>query len=104
MRIERHSRMSPQHLSKDSSLDYLIGELQPDVKDSCEQHVEKCKECNSRMEQYRDILRYGHTGIADGVSNDLRANTLRWSIEDGEKRLYAAIESEAAFRTRFQRV
>ncbi len=96
--------MSPQHLREDSSLDYLMGELPPHAKVSFEQHLEKCKECYSRMEQYRDILQYGHAGIADEIIGDLPAHTLRWSIEDGEKRLYAAIESEAAFGTKFQRV
>ncbi len=102
MPIERQSVMNSQHRGNDSSLDYLMGEMSPETKASFERHLKECTECQSRLEQYQ-YLRYRFASITDEMIDDLPAAVLPWSIEDGKSRLYAALESEAAGGTRFDR-
>src|SRR5260370_7921794 len=100
MPIERQSVMNSPHLGKDSSLDYLMGEMSPETRASFERHLKECTECQSRLEQYQH-LRYGFASITDEMIDDLPTPVLPWSIEDGKSRLYAALETEAAGRTKF---
>ncbi len=94
--------MNSQHLGNDSSLDYLMGEMSPETKASFERHLKECTECQSRLEQYQH-LRYRFASITDEMIDDLQIPVLPWSIEDGKSRLYAALESEAPNRTKFDR-
>src|SRR5260370_1691545 len=94
--------MNSQHLGKDSSLDYLMGEMSPETKASFERHLEECTECQSRLEQYQ-YLRYRFASITDEMIDDLPTAVLPWSIEDGKSRLYAALETEASRRTKLDR-
>ncbi len=94
--------MSSPHLGNDSSLDYLMGEMSPETKASFERHLKECTECQSRLEQYQH-LRYRFASITDEMIDDLQIPVLPWSIEDGKSRLYAALESEAPNRTKFDR-
>jgi len=94
--------MNSPHLGKDSSLDYLMGEMSPETKASFERHLKECTECQSRLEQYQD-LRYGFANFVDDMVEDLPTLVLPWSIEDGKNRLYSALESETGGRTKFDR-
>ncbi len=87
--------MSSQHLSDDVCLDYLTGELRVDETQSFEDHLGECPQCRQSVEQYRTILRSGLLLIPDEAVDDLILDSVPWSIEEGEKRLYAAIETEA---------
>src|SRR5258708_25634414 len=102
MPIERQSVMNSPHLGKDSSLDYLMGEMSPETRAAFERHLKECTECQARLEQYQH-LRYGLASITDEMIDDLPAPVLPWSIEDGKSRLYAALESEAGGRTKVDR-
>lgn len=88
--------MKSQHLSDDYCLDYLTGELTGEEKASFESHLGDCSDCRLRVEQYREILRQGLPSIADEAVEGLVGPGLPWPIEEGEKRLYAAIGQDAA--------
>src|SRR5258707_165018 len=90
--------MSPQHLGEEICLDYLTGQLTAEEKVSFDRHLDQCRECRLRAEQYRVILRDSLPSIADEVANDMSVGPMPWSAEDGEKRLYAAIEHETGDR------
>ncbi len=94
--------MSSHHLTDDLCLDYLTGELQADAKPSFEAHLNECSQCRQSVEEFRAILRGSVPVIADGVVDDLTPSSVPWSIEDGEKRLYAAIEAQDGTRHRFE--
>ena len=96
--------MSPRHLSDDLCLDYLTGELPIDEKPSFEAHLNECSQCRRSVEDYRAILRSSLSVIAGEVVDDLTASSVPWSIEEGEKRLYAAIEAQAGTRGPFENV
>ncbi len=85
--------MSPQHLEEEIYLDYLTGELPAKKRAFLEEHLETCYECRMHFEQCRELLRDGLPSIADEIetSDDMCPSALPWSIDDGEKRLYAAI-------------
>ncbi len=83
--------MKSQHFSDDFCLDYVTGELPRTERVSFESHIGDCSECRSRVEQYREILREGLPRIADEAIEDLAVVGLPWPIEEGERRLYAAI-------------
>ncbi len=87
--------MKSQHLSDDFCLDYLTGELPAEEKASFESHLGDCPDCRLRLEQFREILRQGLPSIADEAVDGVAGPGLPWSIEEGEKRLYAAIGEEA---------
>lgn len=88
--------MKSQHLSDDFCLDYLTGELPGEEKASFESHLGDCSGCRLRVEQYQEILRQGLPSIANETIEGLAGPGLPWSIEEGEKRLYAAIGQDAA--------
>lgn len=88
--------MKSQHLSDDFCLEYLTGELPAEEKASFESHLGDCSDCRLRVQQYREILRQGLPSIADEAVEGLAVPGLPWSIEEGEKRLYAAIGQDAA--------
>lgn len=94
--------MSSPHLNDDLCLDYLTGELPVDEKPSFEAHLDECSQCRQSVEEFRVILRSGVPVIADAVVDDLTAGSVPWSIEEGEKRLYAAIEAQAGNGHRFE--
>lgn len=94
--------MSSQHLTDDLCLDYLTGELPIAEKPSLEAHLNECSQCRQSVEEFRVILRSSVPIIADAVVDDLTAGSVPWSIEEGEKRLYAAIEAQAGTRRRFE--
>src|SRR5260370_5725004 len=95
--------MSPQHRGEEICLDYLTGQLTAEEKVSFEKHLDQCRECQLRAEQYRVILRDSLPSIADEVANDMSVGPMPWSAEDGEKRLYAAIEHETGDRAGYLR-
>ncbi len=88
--------MSSQHLSEDYCLDYLIGEMPDEEKAFFDAHLGECATCRLRVEQYREILRDGLPSIGDELVADMSVDSSHWSMEEVEKRLYAAIEKEAA--------
>jgi anti-sigma-K factor RskA len=90
--------MSSQHLTDDLCLDYLTGDLPVDEKQSFETHLNECSQCRQTVEEYRTILRSGVSTIAGEVADDLTIGSVTLSIEEGEKRLYAAIETQAGTR------
>src|SRR5258708_2356183 len=96
--------MSSEHLSDDLCLDYLTDELPVEERSSFEGHLDECSECRQSLDEYRTILRSGVPGIAGEVVDDLRISSVPWSIEEGEKALYAAIETEGENASPFGRV
>ena len=94
--------MSPQHLTDDLCLDYLTGELPVDERQSFEDHLDECPQCRRSVEEYQTILRSGLSVVADKVVDGLASRSVPWSIEQGEKRLYAAIQSQAGTRGPFE--
>src|SRR5258707_10016837 len=93
--------MSPQHLNDDLCLDYLTGELPVDERQSFEEHLGECSLCRQSVKEYRTILRSGVPLVADEAVDDLTLD-VPWSIEEGEKRLCAAIETQAETRGPFE--
>src|SRR6266849_6980183 len=89
VRIEGNQSMKSQNLSDDFCLDYLTGELPAEEIASLDSHLEDCSDCRLRVQQYREILRQGLPSIADEAVEV--GPGLPWSIEEGEKRLYAAM-------------
>ncbi len=96
--------MSPQHLSDDLCLDYLTGELSADKRQSFEDHLDECFRCRQSVEEYRTILRSAVSVLPSEAVEDLPLGSVPWSIEEGEKRLYAAIETEAGARRPFDQL
>jgi len=96
--------MSSEHLSDDLCLDYLTGELPVVERPSFEDHLDECSRCRQSLEEYRTILRSGVPAIAGEVVDHLTPSAVPWSIEEGEKALYAAIETEAETANPFGRV
>jgi len=94
--------MSSQHLSDDLCLDYLSGELSVDERQSFEGHLGECSQCRQSVKEHRTILRSGVPLVADDAVDDLTLDSVPWSIEEGEKRLYAAIETQARTRGSFE--
>lgn len=88
--------MNSQHLTDDLCLDYLNGELPVVEMPSLECHLDQCPECRQKVEEYRTILRSGLSVMVDEVVENAMFGSLPWSIEEGEKRLYAALKAEAA--------
>ncbi len=88
--------MKLQHFNDGLCLDYLTGELPGEEKTSFESHIEDCSDCRLRVEQYQELLRQGLPGMADEVVEDPAIISLPWSLEEGEKRLYAAIGQKIA--------
>ena len=86
--------MSPQHVEEGIYLAYLTGELPAEEKPLLERHLDSCPECRVRFEQYRELMRAGLPSIADEMTKDVPTSPLPWSLADGEKRLYAAIENQ----------
>lgn len=87
--------MKSQHFSEESCLDYLTGDLPAEEKASFDGHLRDCSDCQSRVEQYGEILRYGLPSLAGDVTEDPANIDLPWSLKEGERRLYAAIGNEA---------
>jgi anti-sigma factor RsiW len=83
------------HLSDEGCLDYLTGELSLEERASINVHLERCSQCLSSLEQYRELLRVGLPSIADEITNELPVEPLPWSIEQGEKALCAAAQGDA---------
>jgi len=94
--------MSPQHLSDDLCLDYLTGEFPVDERQSFEDHLGECSQCRQSVKEYRTILRSGVPLVADEAVDDLTLDSVPWSFEEGTKRLYAAIETQARTRGSFE--
>ncbi len=86
--------MSSQHLSEDTCLDYLIGEMPDGEKASFEGHLEVCPDCQLRVTQFKEIMRNGLAGIADGAVVHTGGGVLPWSVERGQRKLYAAISRQ----------
>ncbi len=86
--------MKSQHLSDDFCLDYLTGQLPAEERVSLDSHLEDCSDCRLRVEQYREIFQQGLPSIASEVVENSFGIDLPWSIEEGEKRLYAAISRD----------
>ena len=96
--------MSPLHLSDDLCLDYLSSELSVEETKSLEDHLSECLQCRQSIGEYRTILRSGLSLIPDEAGDDLTLDSVPWSIQEGEKKLYAAIEAQAGTRDPFERV
>lgn len=88
--------MSTRHMDEDICLEYLTGELAEEAKASFDGHLGNCAACRLRVEQYRQILREGLPSIADELVDDVSLDPSSWSMEEGEKRLYLAVENEDA--------
>ena len=96
--------MSPLHLSDDLCLDYLSSELSVEETKSLEDHLSECLQCRQSVGEYRTILRSGLSLIPDEAGDDLTLDSVPWSIQEGEKKLYAAIEAQAGTRDPFELV
>jgi len=94
--------MSPQHMSDDLCLDYLTGELPVDKRQSFEHHLGECSLCRQSVKEYRTILRSGVRLVADEAVDDPTLGPVLWDFEEGEKRLYVAIETETGTRVPFE--
>src|SRR6266581_8262500 len=94
--------MSSQHLSDDLCLDYLTGELPVGEAKSFEDHLGSCPECRQSVAEYRTILRSAASLVPDEAVDDLTLDSVPWSIEEGEKRLYATVETQAGTRGPFE--
>jgi hypothetical protein len=90
--------MSPQHMSDDLCLDYLTGELSVDERQSFEDHLGECSLCQQSVKEYRTILRSAVPLVANEAVDDLTLGPVSWDFEVGEKRLYAAIETQGGTR------
>jgi len=75
-------------------LDYLNSELPVAEMPSLTEHLDECPQCRQRIEEFEIILRDGPAVIAAEVFDEAVLDSVPWSIEQGEKRLYAAIGSE----------
>lgn len=96
--------MSTQHLTDDLCLDYLVGELPIDEKPSFEAHLNHCSQCRQALEEFRAILRSTVPMIATDVVDELATSAVPWSVDEGEKRLYAAIDAQVGGRVPFEHV
>jgi anti-sigma factor RsiW len=85
--------MNLQHPSDDLCLDYLHGELPAAEIPFFESHLDECSKCRQRVQEYRTILRSALPAIGDEVVQTPALGSLPWSIDEGEKRLYAAIQT-----------
>src|SRR5260370_30595343 len=83
-------------------MDYLNGELPVDETISFDDLLGESCQCRQSVKDYRTILRGGLSLIPDEVVDDLTLDSVPWSIEEGEKRLYAAIETQAGTRDPFE--
>src|SRR5260370_3446263 len=93
--------MTP-HLSEDLCLDYLTGELAVDETKSFKDHLGECPACRQSVEEYRIMLRSAVPLVAHEDVGDVTLGPVRWDFEEGEKRLYAAIETQAGTRCPFE--
>src|SRR5260370_18801865 len=93
--------MTP-HLSEDLCLDYLTGELAVDETKSFKDHLGECPHCRQSVEEYRIILRSAVPLVANEAVDDLTLGPVRWDFEEGEKSLYAAIETQPGTRGPFE--
>lgn len=93
--------MKSQHLSDDFCLDYLTGDLPAEESPPFERHLAECSDCRLRVEQYREIFQQGLPSIASEVVESSVGTDLPWSIEKGEKRLYAAISRDTVPPTKY---
>ena len=91
-------------MSDDLCLDYLTGELPVDKRQSFEHHLGECSLCRQSVKEYRTILRSGVRLVADEAVDDPTLGPVLWDFEEGEKRLYAAIEIHAGTRDLFENV
>lgn len=91
--------MSSQHISVDHCLDYLIGEIPDGEKASLEGHLGVCPDCQLRVDQYKEIMSAGLPSIASGAIDDMGDRVLPWSLEDGQRKIYAALRKEADLAT-----
>src|SRR5260370_3310008 len=96
--------MSALHLTDELCLDYLTGELPVDKRQSFEGHLDECSRCRQTVEEYRTILRSGASVLASEVLEDPPLGSVPWSIEEGQKRLYAAIATKAGARGPFEQL
>src|SRR2546430_9713822 len=96
--------MSPQHPSDDVCLDYLSSELSVEETKSFEDHLGECLQCRQNVGEYRTILRSGLSFIPEEAGDDLTLDSVPWSIQEAEKRLYTAIEALAGTRDPFEHV
>lgn len=88
--------MKSQHLSEELCLDYLTGELPAGENASFKEHLGLCLECQSRVEEYRELMRHGLPSMADELVEDPVIVDLPWPVQGGEERLYAALGQEIA--------
>lgn len=96
--------MSALHVTDELCLDYLTGELPVDERQFLEGHLDECSKCRQSVEEYRTILRSGASVLASEAFEDLPLGSVPWSIEEGQKRLYAAIATEAGARGPFEQL
>jgi hypothetical protein len=83
------------HLSDDSCLDYLTGDVSIEERASIGIHLERCPHCLLRLEQYRELFRAGLPSIAAETGSEIEVLPLPWSIEEGENRLVEAARADA---------
>src|SRR5882672_6960183 len=83
------------HLSDDSCLDYLAGDLSIEERASIGIHLEKCPQCLARLEQYRELFNAGLPSVASEIVSEMDVLPLPWSIEEGENRLVGAARADA---------
>jgi anti-sigma factor RsiW len=46
-------------------MDYLTGELSPDVQEPFERHLSRCENCHTYLAQYRATVEAGRAAFAD---------------------------------------
>jgi anti-sigma factor RsiW len=83
------------HLSDDGCLDYLTGDLSIEERASIGAHLERCPQCLSRLEQYRELFDAGLPSMSAEIASQMEVLPLPWSIEEGEDRLVGAARADA---------
>lgn len=88
--------MKLQHLSEETHLDYLTGEMSVEQQSQFRAHLQECAGCRAHLQQYQDVVQNGLPSIAD-ESNGWHfesSKKLPWSMEDGKQKLLSAAARE----------
>jgi hypothetical protein len=84
--------MTWKHVTAEACFDYATGEMAAEERTLFESHIRECAQCRLHVEQYQEILREGLPSIADQMMDETSSGQLPWSIEAGEKKLFAALD------------
>lgn len=83
--------MIPEHQKEENFLDFLTGEMPVPSRVLFEKHLHDCRDCQMRLEEYRNIFWVGLPSLADEFVGQSHVGASEWSYERGEKRLREAL-------------